>query len=277
MIAPKISIVFSVDDKVGSNVVNLLIKDNLNDLSFSFCEKAINCYKIKNILIAGFNEETINFDFLDSTPDKTAEAIIVISKHQSTSNVKALTLHHTGNPSNENPYGGNQKELSFVMPLLTKTLFKLYKENAKDLSDYEFTLEATHHGPTSVKKPLTFIEIGSTESEWNDTNAVSALTKTIENFLNLKEIIDCDPAIGIGSNHYPKKFSQIELNENYCFGHIISKYYVDFIDYNIIKQMIEKSIPNPKVAFIEKKGIRSEKRKEIEKILNNFGLEIMYV
>ncbi len=272
----KYAISYSINDMVGRNVINNFI-ERLGKINISYCKKAVSCYDIGKAKIAGFDEETINFDFLDDVFNEEIDFIIVVSKHQSTSNMRTLSIHHTGNPGNEASFGGRPRELSYVNPIITKYVFKNYYKNSKGLNDYSFTFEATHHGPTSLRKPLLFIEIGSTEKEWNDSNAVNALSQTLIDVLEGDPKEDCIPALGIGSTHYPKKFTDLELNNSYCFGHIISKYYVDYLDKDLLQQSIIKSIPNAKVAIIEKKGIKSETRKKIENILKELSIEVIYV
>ena len=46
-------------------------------------------------------------------------------------------------------------------------------------SDFEITIEATHHGPTHLKKPSIFVEIGTTESQWNDESLCSSVAKLV--------------------------------------------------------------------------------------------------
>ncbi|AFZ70270.1 hypothetical protein Calag_0506 [Caldisphaera lagunensis DSM 15908] len=271
----KYAISYSINDMVGKNVINNLL-EKLGKININYCEKAVSCYDVNKAKIAGFNEETINFDFLDNVFHEE-DFIIVVSKHQSTSNNKTLSIHHTGNPSNEANFGGKPRELSYVNPIITKFIFKNYYKNSRKLSDYSFTFEATHHGPTSLRKPLLFIEIGSTEKEWNDINAVDALSQTLVDVLESDPKENCIPAIGIGSTHYPKKFTDLELNNDYCFGHIFSKYYVDYLDKDLLEQSIKKSIPIARVAIIEKKGIKSETRKKIENILESLNVEVIYV
>ncbi|WP_292320608.1 D-aminoacyl-tRNA deacylase [Caldisphaera sp.] len=268
------AIAYSINDPVGKNVAEKLVE---RGGGISYCEKAISCYNINGIMLGGFNEDTINFDFLDQTPDENADFIIVVSKHQSTSNTKTLSVHHTGNLSDA-LYGGKPKQLSYVNPAITKQIFRNYYKNSLELKEYSFTLEATHHGPTSLIKPLLFIEIGSTEKEWNDIKAINSLAQTIIDTISNVDIdYDCIPSIGIGSTHYPKKFTEMELNDKYCFGHIISKHYVDYLDFDLLKQCVEKSNPRIKAAIIEKKGIKSEIRKRIDSIIRELGLEIIYV
>ena len=45
--------------------------------------------------------------------------------------------------------------------------------------DFQITIEATHHGPTHLKKPSIFVEIGTTESQWNDESLCSSVAKLV--------------------------------------------------------------------------------------------------
>src|SRR5213594_4679980 len=67
-------------------------------------------------------------------------------------------------------YGGNPEQLSFVDPLgIMRALGTLRDESAKKGWQIEVTMEATHHGPTSFKIPVVFVEIGSGPLEWSDS------------------------------------------------------------------------------------------------------------
>src|SRR5438094_5467478 len=67
-------------------------------------------------------------------------------------------------------YGGNPEQLSFVDPLgIMRALGTLRDESAKKGLQIEVTMEATHHGPTSFKIPVVFVEIGSGPLEWSDS------------------------------------------------------------------------------------------------------------
>ena len=64
---------------------------------------------------------------------------------------------------------GFQGNLGFAILIFKNDFIKEINNNRSSVLDYEITIEATHHGPTSLKKPLLFIEIGSTEKQWADT------------------------------------------------------------------------------------------------------------
>ena len=73
--------------------------------------------------------------------------------------------------------------------------------------EYDLTLETTHHGPV-LTKPTLYIEIGSTEKQWNSKEAADAWASVIAQNLGLKESEPVswreggDVMIGLGGGHY---------------------------------------------------------------------------
>ena len=65
---------------------------------------------------------------------------------------------------------------------------------------YTVSFEAVHHGPYS-KIPSIFLEVGSEEKNWNDSEAAEFASKAL--FLALKsEIKPKDSIFIMGGNHY---------------------------------------------------------------------------
>jgi D-aminoacyl-tRNA deacylase len=140
--------------------------------------------------------------------------------------------------------------------------------NANPVHGFDVCLEVTHHGPTNLKKPLVFIEVGSTEKEWGQVNACAVAADTIMNLsLNGK-----GSEIAFGGPHYAPKFTKLCL-EGRNIGHICPKYYLDTLDENLFKQMVEKTVPKPSKAIIDKKGVKGRHKKIISELAAKFDLE----
>ncbi len=201
-----------------------------------------------------------------------ANSYIFLSRHKSKSKKPCLTAHFPGNFSSAK-FGGDAKELGFAYPSLKKTYIKNLKK-LNHLKKYQIVLEATHHGPTKFKKPVMFVEIGSSKKEWNDKTAVetvaNAVKKTIEENKKYKKI-----AIAFGGTHYPKKFTKISLKKKFALGHIMPKYAIENLDENIFKQMIEKSNEKIKYCLIDWKGCN--RKKEIKQMCKKYGLDLIKV
>jgi D-aminoacyl-tRNA deacylase len=242
-------IIFSKRDKAGANIAEILQ----------------NRYNLEAV---EFAEEIIH---LDSAPCslKDAKLCIVASKHKSESGIPSLTIHSPGNfgPAGA---GGNEKELGFAPALyLREGLNRLMESKSKG---FEVCFEATHHGPTAFPFPVVFVEVGSTENEWNKPEACEAVASAI-NSLFTEEPEKAPSAIGFGGGHYARKFSQIR---EYSIGHICPRYNLENLDSKMINQMIEKTTPKPSYALVERFGLGKEKEK-VMNLLKETDLETVLI
>lgn len=275
-----LSVVFSLRDPVGVKASKILI--NLVGAKPAECPAAPICYRAESSVIAGFDVDQTEFEFLDKTPEPNADAAIVLSRHESESGKKSLTLHFTGNPTAKAPFGGRPAELSFAPAPLAKALLRRYYYHAKDLGlleAYSISLEATHHGPTTNRKPLVFIEIGSTIREWNDELALKAMANAVADVIQSSEAPqECSPVLGLGSTHYPAKFTELELSSEICMGHILSKHVLGELAPGVLRQAAEKSLPKgARVALIEKKSVNSSIRKALMDELSSMNVEVRLI
>lgn len=271
-------IVYSVHDPVGVGVASKII-DALDPSPCSTCINSRTCFCGEKFILAGFKEDVIYFDFLDQRLPPSVNKYVVLSRHSSARGVKSYTVHHTGNPGNEAAYGGKPRSLAVASPSVTYTLLLLLKKYAQKhgrLGMYEVSYEATHHGPTEVNKPLTFIEIGSTLSEWTDEVNHLVLAESIIEFLSIGEM-KCRPVIGVGGGHYPRKHTKMALDKGYCYGHIFAKYALPYLDTHLLLKAYNRSVPIPEAIVIERKGTRKEHRELIEEFTSTNNLSIEYI
>ncbi len=197
---------------------------------------------------------------------------LVASTHRSETKKPALTVHPTGNFGTSD-LGGNKGELSYTWPAALKIGLQYFAKNAPE--GFEATMEATHHGPTDWKKPLIFIEIGSTETEWVRKDLGAIVAKAI------KEIYEAHTAsrnpqtenyAGFGGIHYCPSFDPIQIeNEKTAIGHIVPRYASEAITEDIVKQALEKSFA--KKAIIDWKGLKSEARTKVVSALEKLCVD----
>lgn len=197
------------------------------------------------------------------------ELIIVASTHRSEAGVNTLTCHSPGNLSDDVSHGGYARALSIAPALYLRgallELSKLKAHNPK-LSSYQVSLEVTHHGPT-ISLPIIFVEVGSSEKQWNDLEACEAVAKTITKLVS--EQPETKPiAIGFGGGHYAPQFTKKVLAGEIALGHICPKYAADNLDEEMILQMLNKTIPKPEYALMEWKGLAGEQKNKIKTILD---------
>ena len=274
----RVAIVYSKLDPVGVAVSKMIAGEGFRR---SDCALAVECFESgEGVKLAGYNVDQVLFEFLDASPDPGADAVIVLSRHESSSKVRSLTVHFTGNPGPEAPFGGRPSELSYAPADLGLSLLRHYREAAEDrgiVDRYEVTYEATHHGPTSNSKPVVFIEIGSSPEEWGDPTAQAAMAEAV-----LASVRDppppCAPTVGLGSTHYPAKFTAEALERGTCFGHMLSKHSLKAMSQGVLRQAVEKSLPGgAREAAVEKKGVGSELRSRILDELRSLGVAVRMV
>lgn len=201
------------------------------------------------------------------------ELIIFASRHSSATGEKTLTAHIPGN-FGEAKYGGFPRSLSIAPSHhLKAALLKLYETKNKLELNYEVSQEQTHHGPTPLC-PSFFIEIGSSEKQWKDENAGSAIAQAIIYVLHL-ERKDWHIAAGFGGGHYAPKFSEINLKTDTAVGHIASKYAVPLLDDFMLKQIVSRTLGKLNSFIIDWKGIKSEERSRIIQFAENNGIETL--
>ena len=202
-----------------------------------------------------------------------ASMFIFLSKHRSDSCIPTLTCHFTGNFSADNSYGGNPRQIAISYPSLQKGYLKAITAAKQKVPEYEVTIEATHHGPTSLNKPVLFIELGSSEKQWTDENAAAVICDTLLGMLD-NGFERCDKVgIAFGGTHYPMKFNKLLLESRFGLGAVASKHNLEAIDEEMLNQMIEKSVEKVTHAIVDSKGLGKQKDR-IMKILNKTSLEL---
>ena len=205
-----------------------------------------------------------------------ASMFIFLSKHRSHSCIPTLTCHFTGNFSADNSYGGNPRQIAISYPSLQKAYLKAITAAKQKIPEYEVIIEATHHGPTSLNKPILFIELGSSEKQWTDENAAAVICDTVLGMLD--HGFECCDKVGIalGGTHYPVKFNKLLLESRFGLGAVASKHNLEAIDEEILNQMIEKSEEKVTHAILDTKGLGRQKDR-IMNIVKKASLELYKV
>ena len=199
-----------------------------------------------------------------------ASLIIFASKHRSKEEVKSLTVHCTGNSSDEARLGGHPRELAVSSPAAMKSILLEMKRLAKTKGlDYDVTLEVTHHGPTELTVPSLYAEIGSTEGQWEEPVPGEVVAQAIL-AVSLEKV---PTAVGFGGGHYAMRQTGLLLETEISFGHNFPKYQLEFVDEALIKQAVEKS--NAEFAYFDRKSMKSEDRNRISEILDKLGLKVL--
>jgi D-aminoacyl-tRNA deacylase len=259
----KFAVIYSKKDEAGMNIAQ--------ELKNHF---------LPQIQIIATNKEIIYLEQIDEKEEKlrNIDFIIFASKHASKNPSKTFSLHAPGNFRNAD-YGGKVGKLCKTSALALKYLFQRLNENAKNMPDYQVTLEATHHGPL-IEKPCLFIEIGSTITEWQNKEAGEVIAKTIADFQEFEkwknEIKNKDIkiAIGIGGPHYCPNFNKIQLSQDskIAISHILPEYILP-VNKSMLHESIEKTIEHTNMIIIDWKGCgKSEERQKIVESIEDLDI-----
>jgi len=219
--------------------------------------------KHKQIRLIFSERDVIESDHCDHLD---ADLLLFGSRHKSEANKPSLLTHITGNLGPDNSHGGNPFELAYGSCRAIREAYlqlKNYK-NELSLTDFDVTVEATHHGPTSMKTPLIYIEVGSTEVEYQNANALQAVAKTIMDICLNKDESEITPSICFGGGHYTTRFNEIMDLSNVAISHILPKYHKSNLTTSIVEQMIDKTIEKVKWAIIDRNSLNAELVKIIE-------------
>ncbi|MFW9832236.1 MAG: D-aminoacyl-tRNA deacylase, partial [Candidatus Thorarchaeota archaeon] len=189
----------------------------------------------------------------------------------------ALLTHIPGNWATAE-LGGKPPTLCKASPSALKiALQKLLAERQRlGLMDWACGLEATHHGPFIQATPVLYVEIGSTETEWQNITAAEVVARTIVTIA--QRFQESYPAIlGFGGPHYCPAFTQLCSETQYAVGHVMPKYHLDQISEHLVQHALEQTSGPLACAALDWKGMTSRNRKQVIQILEKLGIEVKRV
>jgi len=199
------------------------------------------------------------------------DGFVFLSKHAAESGVLALTCHSTGNFS-EAKFGGNDRQIAVPHPHLQKAYLQSLKKNQSKFSEFQITIEATHHGPTALTKPSIFIEIGTTEKQWNDVSLCNSVATLVDQVM--REPAKENPvAICFGGTHYPTKFTDELLDGKHALGTVIPKHALDNLDEDLFSHIVTQN-SMAKTALLDWTGLGRNKQKVLD-LLTSTELEVI--
>ena len=248
------------DDPAGYNMANFLSNEMTLDGDI---------FRGKYYDLIIISSPTISADWLGEKYDY--DGFVFLSKHAAESGVLALPCHSTGNFS-EAKFGGNNRQVAIPHPNLQKQYLQTLQKHQSSFSEFQITIEATHHGPTGLTKPTIFIEIGTTEKQWTDTSLCISIAKLVHQvFAN--PIPQNPVAICFGGTHYPSKFTHQLLEGKYALGTVMPKHALDNLDEELFFHIIAQN-NMAKFALLDWRGLGKNKQKILD-LLELTSLEII--
>lgn len=248
------------DDPAGLNMAKFLSKEMIQDNDI---------FRGKYYDLVIIPTPAISADWLDEKYDY--DGFVFLSKHAAESGVLALTCHSTGNFSKAE-FGGYDNKVAIPHPHLQKSYLQTLKKNQSQFLEFQITIEATHHGPTALKKPSIFIEIGTTEKQWNDVSLCNSVASLVHQVM-MEPLNENLVAICFGGTHYPSKFTNELLDGKYALGTVIPKHALDNLDEELFSHIITQN-SMAKFALLDWRGLGSNKQK-ILGFLDSTDLEVI--
>ena len=187
-----------------------------------------------------------------------------------------LTAHHTGNVGPAD-HGGDPNTLARACPNAHYRVIHELERVAPE--GYDVGMECTHHGPTDVGAPSMFVEVGSTETEWNDPEAARAVAKAM---LALRDVPPDRPGsktnpddnrlrrhlVGLGGGHYVPRFERVIRETDWAVGHILADWGLDALADShptALADLLEQAFTESSAAYALVDGDRPELTELVEK------------
>jgi D-aminoacyl-tRNA deacylase len=227
-----------------------------------------------SLILATMDEEIIFPPDLDAYFNP--QAYIFLSTHWAESGIPSLTVHTTGNVTDKEVLGARPREVAFIDPDLQKNYLVALEGKRASLDGYEITIEATHHGPTSLKRPVLFVELGSSEKQWGDAKAAEIIADSLMEALTKGKRGWEKVGLAFGGTHYSEKFNKILLDSEFALASVVAKHSLQWIDSSMFGQLIQKSTRFPRFVLIDWKGM-GQHRERVLSLSQQFGLEVVKV
>jgi len=297
----------SSQDSASINLLSSLLDESDWSKSENCEHGKVFSHNKKDVQILLIDEMHIHANDIDKRHESETgfkvDEVLVLSRHVSSSERAAMTLHAIGLPG-ERPHGelgssggvkGEVVPPSTKFGSLFRSMVRFATEDGLD-SEYDLTMEATHHGPL-LSSPTLYIEIGSTEERWSDKRASRVWAKVICCCLGLYEedigVIwpgEGDVMVGFGGGHYAPRHKSVVTKSNVWLGHIIAGYSLDFGESGQKdgdfsedwKHAVEVAIKSTRLAFpggdifahLDRKSFKAWQRNELVAFIEGLGVEV---
>ncbi|MFH1014123.1 MAG: D-aminoacyl-tRNA deacylase, partial [Thermoplasmatota archaeon] len=242
-------IISSKEDPVSTNIKNSLLEQTTWEEHGTFYNTPVFRHASMNdLVIVTIPDKKIRHENIDTEVFEQLHIepriAIFLSRHRSKMGEPTLTVHPIGNYGDAK-FGGKPKTLIPAAPRMMTHLLRLIKKNIQttDLK-YQVCYEVTHHGPF-LKIPALFVEVGSTEIQWQQKEPACLIASSLLELLAKYHYEgeypnDIPVLLGIGGGHYAPRFTEVALVKKIAFGHMIPTYQIE--GGNIVDEILEKTI-----------------------------------
>jgi D-aminoacyl-tRNA deacylase len=259
-------LVASAEDPASTNIKNSLLEQTTwNEHGTFYNTPVYHHSSLKNLVLVTIPDKKIHHENIDlEVHDQlniTPKLAIFLSRHRSKMGDPTLTVHPIGNYGDAE-FGGKPQTLILAAPRMMTQLLRIINKNLQSTSlDFKVCYEVTHHGPF-LRIPTMFAEVGSTEAQWQQQEPARVIAKSLlelltEHSYEIEYPNDIPVLLGIGGGHYAPRFTEIALQKNAAFGHMIPSYQIDAgtIDWAMIEHALATT-PNVSGVYLHKKALK---------------------
>jgi len=264
---------YSTSDPAGVNIAGHLRPL----LPFSPCEfRSVSASSYGDCCLIGLPGPLIRLEMEPSG----IEWLLCLSMHKSESGRACLTAHTPGNPTGKAEFGGEPGKVGISNARLQSALIReLVKSKSMMGLSIDVSVEATHHGPTELGFPVTFVEIGSDSSSWEDPLLGGAVARAVAaSIWDNASAAPADVALAVGGGHYPEKFTNLMASGQYDVGHIIPKYAMTANpDPEMFRRCLERTQGGCSCIIVDWKGTPSAAKDSLRSLSDSSGVELVRV
>jgi D-aminoacyl-tRNA deacylase len=239
---------------------------------------------MNNLVIVTIPDKKIRHENIDTEVKEQLHIdpriAIFLSRHRSKTGEPTLTVHPIGNFSDAD-FGGQPKTLVTCAPRMMTHLLRLIKKNLQPTDlEYKVCYEVTHHGPF-IKVPTLFVEVGSTEIQWQQKEPASIIATSLLELLTTYQYEEEFPKdipilLGIGGGHYAPRFTDVVFQKKVAFGHLITSYHIDsgVIDWMMIQQAIFAT-PDIQGVYLHRKALKKSQVTQYKQLFNDHNIPVV--
>jgi D-aminoacyl-tRNA deacylase len=230
-------------------------------------------YQLRDLSLVTLQSDSVYADHLDQR--LTADLFIFASRHKSAAFRPALLAHSPGNWADAD-LGGKAATLCIAHPTALKAaLHTLLAERLRlGLQDWGCGLEATHHGPWIENTPVLFVEIGSSEAEWQNETAAAIVARAIVAAAENRQHVG-PSVLGFGGPHYCPTFTRIVAETEWAISHILPKYHLDHASEALIRHAMARTVGQVSSAVLDWKGMTGPQRDRLVALLSSMDVAVL--
>lgn len=277
-----ILLVSSSEDPASTNIKDgLLAQHPWTQTASFFSAPVYRSPTLRDAVLLTIPDKKIHHENLEdevkTTLDITPSLAIFLSRHRSKTGAPTLTVHPIGNYADAE-FGGRPQTLVPAAPHIQTQLLRLINTRVTATHlPYKVCFEVTHHGPY-LTIPTLFVEVGSTETQWNERPPADLIAAALLDLLPTLPLAkpEAPVLVGIGGGHYAPRFTDVALQRDAAFGHMLPTYHLstDAIDEHML-ELSFAATPGVTGAYLHRKELKKSQASALTKWCDAHGIPVV--